>query len=177
MSLTLTTQDDFSSVLRRWKLSWGGLSFVPRVKASLMLSYDFLRLYINAFAFQANLNRIVRHPKKRPAGSLFSELASAPDARFIYESIDAANSILCTINSFIDPTTVFKYMPIKFYLYVIYAAVFLFKVLYNWISFSCPQILTILFLGYLCRGYQTIRSTRRSSCHIRNYITSTENFG
>jgi hypothetical protein len=93
-----------------------------------MLSYDFLRLYINAFAFQANLNRIVRRQRKRPAGPLFSELAAAPDARFIYESIDAANSILCTINSFIDPVKVFKYMPLKFYLYVIYAAVFLFKV-------------------------------------------------
>ncbi|KAF5691668.1 3-oxoacyl-reductase [Fusarium denticulatum] len=122
--------DDFSSVLRRWKLSWGGLSFIPRVKASLMLSYDFLRLYINAFAFQANLNRIVRRSKKRPSGPLFSELAAAPDARFIYESIDAANSILCTLNSFIDPTEAFKYMPLKFYLYVIYAAVFLFKAIF-----------------------------------------------
>ncbi|RGP64840.1 hypothetical protein FLONG3_9418 [Fusarium longipes] len=126
----LTSQDDFTAVLRRWKLSWGGLSFVPRVKASLMLSYDFLRLYINAFAFQANLNRIVRRQRKRPAGPLFSELAAAPDARFIYESIDAANSILCTINSFIDPVKVFKYMPLKFYLYVIYAAVFLFKAIF-----------------------------------------------
>ncbi|KAF4343312.1 transcriptional activator ARO80 [Fusarium beomiforme] len=122
--------DDFSSVLRRWKLSWGGLSFIPRVKASLMLSYDFLRLYINAFAFQANLNRIVRRSKKRPSGPLFSELAAAPDARFIYESIDAANSILCTLNSFIDPNEAFKYMPLKFYLYVIYAAVFLFKAIF-----------------------------------------------
>ncbi|ESU17039.1 hypothetical protein FGSG_10337 [Fusarium graminearum PH-1] len=122
--------DDFSAVLRRWKLSWGGLSFIPCVKASLMLSYDFLRLYINAFAFQANLNRIVRRQRKRPAGPLFSELAAAPDARFIYESIDAANSILCTINSFIDPVKVFKYMPLKFYLYVIYAAVFLFKAIF-----------------------------------------------
>lgn len=93
-----------------------------------MLSYDFLRLYINAFAFQANLNRIVRRSKKIPSGPLFSELAAAPDARFIYESIDAANSILCTLNSFIDPDEAFKYMPLKFYLYVIYAAVFLFKV-------------------------------------------------
>ncbi|KAJ3547646.1 hypothetical protein NM208_g1414 [Fusarium decemcellulare] len=100
---------------------------VPHVKASLMLSYDFLRLYINAFAFQANLNRLVGRSKKRPAGPLFSELAAAPDARFIYESIDAANSILCTLNSFIDPTDAFRYMPLKFYLYVIYAAVFLFK--------------------------------------------------
>ncbi|GKU18728.1 unnamed protein product [Fusarium langsethiae] len=121
---------DDSAVLRRWKLSWGGLSFIPRVKASLMLSYDFLRLYINAFAFQANLNRIIRRQSKRPAGPLFSELAAAPDARFIYESIDAANSILCTINSFIDPVKVFKYMPLKFYLYVIYAAVFLFKAIF-----------------------------------------------
>ncbi|KAF4469282.1 hypothetical protein FALBO_3820, partial [Fusarium albosuccineum] len=100
---------------------------VPHVKASLMLSYDFLRLYINAFVFQANLNRLVSRSKKRPAGPLFSELAAAPDARFIYESIDAANSILCTLNSFIDPTEAFRYMPLKFYLYVIYAAVFLFK--------------------------------------------------
>ncbi|KAM0347756.1 hypothetical protein ACHAPU_004771 [Fusarium lateritium] len=122
--------DDFHSVLRRWKLSWGGLSFVPRVKASLMLSYDFLRLYINAFAFQANLNRIVRRSKRRLAGPLFAELAAAPDARFIYESIDAANSILCTLNSFVDPDKDFKYMPLKFYLYVIYAAVFLFKAIF-----------------------------------------------
>ncbi|KAH7232875.1 hypothetical protein BKA59DRAFT_504057 [Fusarium tricinctum] len=122
--------DDFSSVLRKWKLSWGGLSFIPRVKASLMLSYDFLRLYINAFAFQANLNRIIRRSKKSPSGPLFSELAAAPDARFIYESIDAANSILCTLNSFIDPDEAFKYMPLKFYLYVIYAAVFLFKAIF-----------------------------------------------
>ncbi|KAM0543865.1 hypothetical protein ACHAPJ_012102 [Fusarium lateritium] len=128
--LEITQLDDFSSVLRKWKLSWGGLSFIPRVKASLMLSYDFLRLYINAFAFQANLNRIIRRSKKRPSGPLFAELAAAPDARFIYESIDAANSILCTLNSFIDPDEAFKYMPLKFYLYVIYAAVFLFKAIF-----------------------------------------------
>lgn len=125
--------DDLSAVLRRWKLAWGGLSFVPLAKASLMLSYDFLRLYINAFAFQANLYRAVRRARRRMSSSaelkepLFSDLAGAPDARFIYESIDAANSLLCTLNSFINPETGLKYMPLKFYLYIIYAAVFLFK--------------------------------------------------
>jgi hypothetical protein len=99
-----------------------------------MLSYDFLRLYINAFAFQANLYRAVRRARRRMSSSaelkepLFSDLAGAPDARFIYESIDAANSLLCTLNSFINPETGLKYMPLKFYLYIIYAAVFLFKV-------------------------------------------------
>ncbi|KAH7127357.1 fungal-specific transcription factor [Dactylonectria macrodidyma] len=125
--------DDFSSVLRKWKLSWGGLSFTPHVKASLILSYDFLRLYINAFAFQATINRAMARarptsPNTAPViGPLFADLAAAPDARFIYESIDAANSLLGTLNSFIDPVMGLKYMPLKYYLYVIYAAVFLFK--------------------------------------------------
>jgi hypothetical protein len=67
-------KDDFASMVRKWKLSWanhscklsladfivGGkltLAVTPPVKASLVLSFEFLRLYINAFAFQANLNR------------------------------------------------------------------------------------------------------------------------
>ncbi|KAH6657650.1 fungal-specific transcription factor [Truncatella angustata] len=125
--------DDFTSVLRRWKIAWGGLSLTPHVKSSLMLSYDFLRLYINAFAFQANLNRAIHQAQSKarnkvPVGRLWSsDVAGTPDARFIYESIDAANSLLSTLNGFIDPETGLKYMPLRFYLYIIYAAVFLYK--------------------------------------------------
>ncbi|KXJ87939.1 hypothetical protein Micbo1qcDRAFT_102422, partial [Microdochium bolleyi] len=125
--------DDLSVVLRGWKLTWGGSSFVPHAKASLMLSYNFLRLYINAFAFQATLHRAVRRARRRMSGTaelkepLFSDIAGAPDARFIYESIDAANSLLSLLNSYIEPETGLKYMPMKFYLYIIYAAVFLLK--------------------------------------------------
>ncbi|OIW22741.1 hypothetical protein CONLIGDRAFT_694561 [Coniochaeta ligniaria NRRL 30616] len=122
--------DDFTSTLRKWKLVWGSLSFTPHVKATLILSYDFLRLYINAFAFQATINRAmarVRQNSSAKSGPLFSDVAGSCDARFIYESIDAANSLLGTLNSFIDPVTGLRYMPIKYYLYVIYAAVFLFK--------------------------------------------------
>lgn len=61
-------------------------------------------------------------------GPLFADLAAAPDARFIYESIDAANSLLSILNGFIDPVAGLKYMPLKYSLFVIYAAVFLFKV-------------------------------------------------
>ncbi|KAI8677607.1 C6 transcription factor [Fusarium sp. Ph1] len=124
--------DDFAAVLRTWKLSWGSLTFTPLVKTSLILSYDFLRLYINAFAFQANLNRAVRRAFREPTnsqsnGALFSDIAGEPDARFIYESIDAANSLLGMLNGFIDPEAGLRYMPLKYYLYAIYAAVFLFK--------------------------------------------------
>lgn len=103
----------------------------PPVKASLVLSFEFLRLYINAFAFQANLNRAAaRNAQVGPgkaSGPLFSNIAGKPDARFIYESIDAANSLLSILNSFIDPVAGLKCMPLKYCLYVIYAAVFLFK--------------------------------------------------
>ncbi|RCI12208.1 hypothetical protein L249_0159 [Ophiocordyceps polyrhachis-furcata BCC 54312] len=123
--------DDFASVLRKWKLSWA--NFTPTVKASLVLSFEFLRLYINAFAFQATLNRAVARASQRASmkaqmvSNLFSDVAGNPDARFIYESIDAANSLLSILNSFIDPVAGLKCMPLKYCLYVIYAAVFLFK--------------------------------------------------
>ncbi|KAL7929181.1 hypothetical protein V8C35DRAFT_200292 [Trichoderma chlorosporum] len=123
--------DDFASMVRKWKLSWANHSFTPPVKASLVLSFEFLRLYINAFAFQANLNRAAaRNAQLGPgkaSGPLFSNVAGKPDARFIYESIDAANSLLSILNSFIDPVAGLKCMPLKYCLYVIYAAVFLFK--------------------------------------------------
>ncbi|EQB54680.1 hypothetical protein CGLO_05457 [Colletotrichum gloeosporioides Cg-14] len=166
--------DDSFAVLRKWKLVWGSLSFTPLIKAALNLSYEFLRLYINAFAFQATINRAItrarqqqqqlqqqsqttasasssssqpqQQPQQPPQQQqaqptsattartttaintpLFGDLASTPDARFIYESMDAANSLLNILNTSVDPVTGLRYMPLKYYLYVIYAAVFLFK--------------------------------------------------
>jgi hypothetical protein len=52
--------------------------------------------------------------------------ASAPDARFIYEALDAAKSLLSTFNNFVDPETL-RYMPSSYYLFIIYSAVFLYK--------------------------------------------------
>ncbi|OHE90915.1 fungal specific transcription factor [Colletotrichum orchidophilum] len=173
--------DDSFAVLRKWKIVWGSLNFTPLIKAGLNLSYEFLRLYINAFAFQATINRAITKARQQqqqhiqqtqqyhkqnqenksakgqtqndgiettpgsqaPASlppppppppptttissPLFADLASTPDARFIYESMDAANSLLNILNSSVDSDTGLRYMPLKYYLYVIYAAVFLFK--------------------------------------------------
>ncbi|OCL05307.1 hypothetical protein AOQ84DRAFT_413855, partial [Glonium stellatum] len=126
--------DDFASTLRNWKLAWGSLSFTPHAKATLVLSYDFLRLYVNAFTLQATINREITHARRNSPppsfalGLLFANVSSSPDAPFIYESVDAANSLLSNLNSFIDPVSGLRYMPLKYYLYVIHAAVFLFKV-------------------------------------------------
>lgn len=130
--------DDFRVAIRAWHNTWGMLSCSPPMKASLILSYEYLRLYVNAFAYQATLTRMVsRHSQEtassgqshRPATQVpFTDfVAATPDARFIYDSIDAAKSLLSTFNSFVDPILTFRYMPLRYYLYVIYSACFLYK--------------------------------------------------
>ena len=44
--------DDFRVALRHWNESWGTFTCSPPLKASLILSYEYLRLYVNAFAYQ-----------------------------------------------------------------------------------------------------------------------------
>lgn len=127
--------DDFRVSLRTWHSTWGVFTCSPPLKASLILSYEYLRLYVNAFAYQATLNRLVaQHQAGMANGQQNSasypfgaEVAATPDARFIYDSIDAAKSLLSTFNSFVDPRETFRYMPLRYYLYVIYSACFLYK--------------------------------------------------
>ncbi|KAK3672212.1 hypothetical protein LTR78_007965 [Recurvomyces mirabilis] len=127
--------DDFRTALRSWQSSWGVFTCSPALKASLVLSYEYLRLYINAFAYQATLNRLVAQvqtaqasgPTAKSPAYPFADIAATPDARFIYDAIDAAKSLLSTFNSFVDPVETFRFMPLRYYLYVIYSACFLYK--------------------------------------------------
>ena len=128
--------DDFRVALRSWHSTWGSFTCSPPLKASLVFSYEYLRLYVNAFAYQATLNRLVAQAKAASSNGqettstahpFGSEVAATPDARFIYDSIDAAKSLLSTFNSFVDPYETFRFMPLRYYLYVIYSACFLYK--------------------------------------------------
>lgn len=84
---------------------------------------------------QATLNRLIQRMKdamdsgqpNRPMAYPFADVAATPDARFIYDAIDAAKALLSTFCSFVDPQDTFRYMPLRYYLYVIYSAVFLYK--------------------------------------------------
>ena len=99
------------------------------MKASLLLTYDYLRLYVNAFAYQATISRALifeSDTKLPPNWPLPLINPSSPDARFIYEAIDAAKSLLSTFNNFIEPKTL-RHMPSSYYLFIIYSAVFLYK--------------------------------------------------
>ncbi|KAF1988858.1 hypothetical protein K402DRAFT_21281 [Aulographum hederae CBS 113979] len=125
--------DDFRVAIQSWKSCWGTLTCSPHLKATLLVSYDFLRLYTNAFGFQDTLNRTMavrstrQHPKSSHDPDLHTTIVSVANAHFVYEGLDAAKSILSTLNQFIDPESTLRYFPIKHHLYLVYASVFLLR--------------------------------------------------
>jgi hypothetical protein len=116
--------DDFRTAIRSWHSVYmhglTGNSCPPYLRVTLLILYDYIRLYCNAFALQASL------PKLGSKG-IYSSVGQMPDARFIYEAVDAAKSLLTTVNNFVDPENCLRYLPLRFYLYIIYSTVFLYK--------------------------------------------------
>ncbi|RAQ58013.1 C6 transcription factor [Aspergillus flavus] len=125
--------DDFRLAILRWKSLWGSLSCSTPIQATLQLSYEYLRLYTNAFAFQAAISQSMVSKLKNDQSqrehlrSTFNDVASMQDARFIYESVDAAKAYLTILVDLVHPEKHLHFMPLRFYLYGIYAAVFLYK--------------------------------------------------
>jgi hypothetical protein len=137
--------DDFRSAIYGWKSVWGTLTCSPHLKACLLMSYDYLRLYTNAFAFQATVLRALPTASSAPnttmgtpSGPSYSmqapqrvfctnNVGAVSDARFIYEGLDAAKAILTTANNFVDPERSLRFMPLRYYLYLVYAGVFLYR--------------------------------------------------
>lgn len=70
----------------------------------LLMSYDYLRLYTNAFAFHATVRRALPPGEiGKPLSRVFyNNVGAVGDARFIYEGLDSAKSLLSTMNNFVD---------------------------------------------------------------------------
>ncbi|PYH97943.1 hypothetical protein BO71DRAFT_96174 [Aspergillus ellipticus CBS 707.79] len=126
--------DDFRLAILRWKSLWGSLSCSIPMKVTLQLSYEYLRLYTNAFAFQAAISQSLvskiqndNQSQREYLRATFNNVASMQDSRFIYESIDAAKAYLTILVDVVHPEKHLHFMPLRFYLYSIYAAVFLYK--------------------------------------------------
>jgi hypothetical protein len=136
--------DDFRTAISRWNRTWGSLdcgtisplsTFThlligagsPRIKTTLQMSYEYLRLYTNAFAFQAAISQAMvrkpntgdQHSQREHLRATFGNVASMSDARFIYESLDAAKSYLDILVSAVNPEQHLRFMPLRFYLYVL----------------------------------------------------------
>ncbi|KAL2413703.1 hypothetical protein ABEF95_010709 [Exophiala dermatitidis] len=126
--------DDFRMAIARWNTTWGKLECSPHIKVTLQMSYEYLCLYTNAFVFQAAISQAVAIKPKSDAHSVrdhlrsvFSNVGAMPDARFIWASVAAAKAYLTLLGTQIDPGRYLRYMPLRYYLYCIYSAVFLYK--------------------------------------------------
>ncbi|RAH87305.1 hypothetical protein BO86DRAFT_423851 [Aspergillus japonicus CBS 114.51] len=125
--------DDSSKALDMWKGTWRNVRLPSHLHCLLTVQSEYLRLYVNAFAFQAVL---YRDSKEGPASERgkpgayfpFSVMAS-PDGRHIYIAIEAARDVLKCLMNHLNPTEHLRFLPVRYYLYQIHASVFLFKAL------------------------------------------------
>ncbi|OKO92612.1 hypothetical protein PENSUB_12597 [Penicillium subrubescens] len=127
--------DDFRIAATAWHSNWSGLRVSSSLKSTLLIMFEYTSLYTNAFSFQAVLTRVSdprkskaqRQPSKRSFAGLFSNgIMASPDGRYIFDAISAAMNLLALING-LDPSRVVRYLPSRYYLYGVYAAVLLHK--------------------------------------------------
>lgn len=114
--------DDTTRALSAWKFKWRSVSAPRHLRSCLALMQEYLRLYVSAFAFQAVLYRASRlvpdeglHGKEHTLDFPDSTMAS-PDARYIYDALDAAESLLTIFIEDFDPEKHLRYIPARFYL-------------------------------------------------------------
>ncbi|KAI2915106.1 hypothetical protein CBS147320_10102 [Aspergillus niger] len=123
--------DDSAKAMEMWKGTWSNVDIPSTLCCLLTLQYQYLQLYVNAFAFQAVLYRSSKtstNTSQEDSTSLFPDsVMASPDARHIYAAINAARSLLQTFVEEITPSDIVKFLPVRYYLYEIYASVFLFK--------------------------------------------------
>lgn len=123
--------DDSMQGLAAWKQAWVNLDVGQHLKLVLDLQYEYLRLYIHGFAFQAAISRSPSTPpnssQERPVTRFPHGLLATPDGRHIHLAISAAKSVLRMLGSRINPTKHLRYLGPRFYLYAVHCAVFLYK--------------------------------------------------
>lgn len=117
--------DDFLGATTSWNAKWIDLQASCKIKSTLLLMYEYICLYVNAFSFQAVLTRAAapqrstpkrQWTRKRPLADLFSRgISSSPDGRYVFEAISAAKKLLGLMNG-LDPQRVICHLPLRFYL-------------------------------------------------------------
>lgn len=106
--------DDSVTALFSWKNTWTSIKVAPHLKCTLDLLFEYLRLYIHAFAFQAVVCRRGRSSKRE---TLFPDgVIASPDGRHVYLAIDAAKNLVALLNDDVDPVKHLRYFPVRFYL-------------------------------------------------------------
>lgn len=112
--------DDAARALTAWESTWESLSVSRHLRCCLRLMQQYLRLYVHAFAFQAVLYRESlgkigeKDDTSRTTFCFPDSTMASPDARDIYEAVDAAEALLKIAVEDIDPERYLRYMPARF---------------------------------------------------------------
>jgi hypothetical protein len=116
--------DDFRHAATAWRSTWSALAVSSSIKSTLLILYEYISLYTNAFSFQAVLTRATGPPtstssrqtsKGTFAGLLSSGIMASPDGRYIFDAISAATNLLSLMNG-LDPNRALRYIPSRYYL-------------------------------------------------------------
>ncbi|KIW36014.1 uncharacterized protein PV06_11689 [Exophiala oligosperma] len=166
--------NEFRTAMTAWKTKWGGVDYPTQVKIQLDLSFEYLRLYANAFVFR---DRAGNHDSCS-IDQTASGLSSTDD--FFLQSLDAAKTFLAILNNHIPPGNPFNYLPIRFLLYAVNCAVLLYKIL----TLKIVPQQEIVRVHVLVRA--TIKRLKQSSLrpsdlashygHLLDFLWSTERY-
>lgn len=116
--------DDFRNAATTWHSTWSALAISPSIKSTLLIMYEYISLYTNAFSFQAVLTRASdprtstaprQTSKGAFAGLLSNGIMASPDGRYIFDAISAAMNLLSLMNG-LDPHRDLCYLPSRYYL-------------------------------------------------------------
>jgi hypothetical protein len=116
--------DDFRNSATIWYSTWRDLAVPPRIRSTLLIMYEYVCLYTNAFSFQAVVTRASnpctsenqKQQDKYPFTDLLGKgIMSSPDGRYIFDAITAAMNLLTLMNG-LDPQLVLCYLPSRYYL-------------------------------------------------------------
>lgn len=127
--------EHFQPLLRNWKNEFESLNLPAPIYHILVLEYEHVRFYINSLALQAVVDRCsqVTNPSSSSPeagrGAAFSALweMSSQDLEFIREVVDASRSLLTTVVHQMFPNGYLKHAPVRIYLRILSAAMFLLK--------------------------------------------------
>lgn len=117
--------DDFQRSTSTWLASWRDVKASQNIKTTMMLLFEYVCLYVNAFSFQAVLTRAIGKPNHgveknltggRARPQLFSQGPMAsPDGPYIYEAVSAARKILALFTKQ-NPQNMLRYLPTRYHL-------------------------------------------------------------
>lgn len=111
--------DDFHRSLSLWQHNWGNLNPSPKLKSTLRIVHEYVRLYVNAFSLQSLVTRACHETSTTQMDRsliLFPRgIMGSADGVYIFEATKAASNILQTMLE-TDSVNHVRFMPTRFYM-------------------------------------------------------------